>query len=328
MTKYTRRLQKIGSTTMVSLPKEWVDANGLAKNDEVQIEPGENMLVIAANNQSRPIRDVTISYPLPENENISANVTGAYLLGYGMIHIKSAESIPIRDRQNIRDSVRRLAGMEIMEEDASSITAQFLLDPAILNPQKTLKRMSKIVLGMFGDLLNSLISGDQSNLQTLHSRDLEVNRQYFLSVRLIRNAIADKNLADAFNLENVDVVDYRIAANILEGTGDTIVELADELPNTSVSKDDLAKIYEIAKGWPQMGETAVDSFVDNDRRRAISAIESHKKNQAAVASLRNSLSGHGRVQIDFLDILYMFDRVERSWADIADLVKPVYGSPG
>lgn len=310
---------------MVSLPKQWVDANGLAKNDEAQIDISQNTLTVTVGGEGRPAKDVTVSYPLPEEENVAANITGAYLLGYDLIHIKSVTSIPIQDRQSIRDSMRRLVGMEIVEETASTVTAQFLLDATTLNPRKILKRMSAIVLGMFGDVLDALVSKDRSNLQTLPSRDDEINRQYFLSVRLIRNAITDRRLADAFNLENIDVVDYRVAANILEGTGDAIVELAGALLDTSVRNHDLEQIYFAVRNLPQMGEQAVNAFVSNDRRLAIEAIASHKQNQARIASLRSSLQGRRQVQIDFLDLLYMFDRVERSWADIADLVKPIYG---
>lgn len=328
MNRYTRRLQRIGNSILVSLPKAWVDANGLTKNDEAQIEINHNTLSITAGGETRPANDVTISYPLQEEDNIAANITGAYLLGYDLIHIRGVRSIPIQERQSIRDALRRLVGMEIVEEDAATITAQFLPDAATLNPQKILKRMGGLVLGMFEDTLAALVSEDRSNLMTLPSRDSEVNRQYFLSVRLVRNAITDRRLADAFNLENVDVMDYRVAANILEATGDAIVELAEALSRTSIRRGDLEQVHSVAGHIPRMGEQAVDSFVSNDRRLAIEAITSHRENQEKIASLRGSLRGRSQVPIDLLDILYMFDRVERSWVDIADLVKPIYGRSG
>ena len=45
-------------------------------------------------------------------------------------------------------------------------------------------------------------------------------------VRLIRSTLVDKRLANVFNIENIDILDYRVAANLLENAGDTIVELA------------------------------------------------------------------------------------------------------
>ena len=324
MTKFIRRLQRIGSSTLVTLPKEWVIANNLKKKSEVELETGQNSISITINKDSRPTKDVVISYPLPKDENIVADLTGAYLLGYDLISIKSKTNIPIKDRDNIRNSMRRLVGMEIVEEDASTIQMQFLLDSATLNPQKILKQMSTIVIGMFNDILTALTSKDKSNLKTLASRDNEVNRQYFLLVRLIRSTMIDRRLASVFNLENIDVLDYRIAANLLEGVGDTIVELAEALYNTSLSQSDLKKIYEVARNFEEMQKDAINAFIKNDRRLAIEAISLHKKNQTKIKSIRSSLENKTKIPIDFLDIVYMFDRVERSMADIADLIKPIY----
>ena len=235
MTKFIRRLQRIGSSILVSLPKEWVVANNLDKSNEVELETGQDTISISANKEMRPTKELVISYPLPKDENIVADITGAYLLGYDIIQITSKSIIPGEDREKIRNSMRRLVGMEIIEEDASNINMQFLLDATTLNPEKILKRISSIALGMYDDVSNGLILDDKSNLQTLSKRDVEVNRQYFLLVRLIRSTLVDKKLANVFNLENIDILDYRVAANLLENAGDTIVELANFIYNSSLS---------------------------------------------------------------------------------------------
>jgi len=236
LTKFIRRLQKIGSTILVSLPKEWVEANNLDKSIPVELETGHNTISITVNKEKKPSKQVTISYPLPKEENIVANITGAYLLGYDIINVKGKTSISIADREKIRGSLRRLVGMEIIEEDAANINVQFLLDETTLNPEKILKRMSTIAFGMFNDALLGLLSEDKSNLQALSNRDDEIDRQYFLLVRLIRTAMVDKRLADIFNLENIDILDFRIAANLLETAGDTIVELASSISKTTLQK--------------------------------------------------------------------------------------------
>ncbi len=326
MTKFIRRLQRIGSSTLVSLPKEWVDSNQLIKNAEVQLETGQDSITITANKESRPSKEIVISYPLPHEENIVADLTGAYLLGYDIIIIKGKTSIPIGDREKIRNSMRRLVGMEIVEEDSTTINMQFLLDATTLNPQKILRRISNIVLGMYNDTISSLIDEDKSNLRTIANRDDEVNRQYFLLVRLIRSTMIDKRLANAFNLENIDILDYRIAANLLEGAGDTVVELANSLYSTSVPKSYLKKIYDITKNFELMEEKTVKGFIDNDRKLAIEAITLHKTFEEKIQSIKLSLENKKQIPIDYLDLVYMFERVERSWADIADLVKPIYSN--
>ena len=324
MTKFIRRLQRIGSSILVSLPKEWVDANNLDKGSQVEIETGQDSVSISANKETRPTKELVISYPLPKEENIVANITGAYLLGFDIIVINSKSIIPGKDREEIRNSMRRLVGMEIIEEDASHINMQFLLDATTLNPSKILKRMSSIALGMYDDVLNGLISDDKSNLQTLSNRDVEVNRQYFLLVRLIRSTLVDKRLSNAFNLENIDVLDYRVAANILENAGDSIVELSDFIFNFSLSKEFSKKIYDVVKDFNKLAEKSIDAFIKPDRLLAIEAISMHKQYEKKLSLLRTTLGNKKQIPLDFLDLVYMFERIAQSWADVADLVQPIY----
>ena len=324
MTKFVRRLQRIGSSILVSLPKEWVDANNLDKSSQVELETGQDSISISANKETRPTKELVISYPLPKEENIVANITGAYLLGYDIIEINSKSTIPGKDREEIRNSMRRLVGMEIIEEDASHINMQFLLDATTLNPAKILKRMSSIALGMYDDVLNGLISDDKSNLQTLSNRDVEVNRQYFLLVRLIRSTLVDKRLANAFNLENIDVLDYRVAANVLENAGDSIVELSNFIFNFSLSNEYSKKIYDVVRDFNQVAEKSIDAFTKPDRFLAIEAISMHKEYERKLSLLRTSLGNKKQIPLDFLDLIYMFERIAQSWADVADLVQPIY----
>jgi len=226
LSKFTRRLQKIGSSILVSLPKQWVDDHNLVKSSQVQIETLENSLSITAGEGKKLSKEIEIEYPLSGEENIAANITGAYLLGYDIIRINGKSTISVKDREVIRESMRRLVGMEILDEDASNITGQFLLDETSLTPKTIIKRKSSIALGMFDETLSTLTTGDSTNLQTIPNRDDEINRQNFLLVRFIRSTMVDRRLAGIFNLENIDILDYRIAGNILETAGDTFVDLS------------------------------------------------------------------------------------------------------
>ena len=324
MTKFIRRLQKIGSSILVSLPIEWVLANKLEKSDEVELETGSGTISITPTGSSKPPKEVVIEYPVAKEENISADVTGAYLLGYDIIKIKGKSAISIEDRERIRGLMRRLVGMEIVDEDASNVNVQFLLDSTTLSPDKILKRMSSIALGMFRDTINSLTAEDKTVLQTIPSRDDEIDRQYFLLVRLIRSAMVDKKLATALNLGNIDILDYRIAANLLETAGDTIVELANSVQDLSTAKSELRRFYSIASEIEKIHEKAITSFIENNRLLAIEAITLQRNHQRKISELRSFLEPKKQVSIHLLDLVYTFEKLSRCWADVADLVKPVY----
>ena len=309
---------------LVSLPKEWIDANKLGKSAQVEIETTQNNLSIRTQQNKRPSKEIEISYPLPKGESIVPNITGAYLLGYDIIKIIAKSPISVTDRESVRASMRRLVGMEIVDEDATNISVQFLLDETSVNPQKILKRMSSITLGMFSDVVLSLKSGDQTNLETIANRDAEINRQYFLLVRLIRSTIMDSRLAIIFNLENIDILDYRIAANTLEIAGDTIVELSQSLMKSNLSKAEQKRIHDFAKDMEEIQTKSIESFISNNRTLAINAITLQKNNSEKISKIRSSLENKKQIPLAFFDVIYMLEKILQSWSDITDLVKPSY----
>ena len=328
MTTFTRRLQRIGSSILVSLPKEWVVANKLDKSSQVEIETTQNNLSITTQQSRKPTKEVEILYPLSKEDSVVANITGAYLLGYDLIRIKGKSTISIKDRENIRASMRSLVGIEIIDEDAKTITTQILLDESSVNPQKILKRMSSIAQGMFIDVLDMLQNTDQ--LASVVDRDSEINRQYFLLVRLIRSAIVDKRLAATFNLADMDILDYRLAANIIENAGDTIVDITNTISKSmafkTMAKSHFNLIYDIAKDIEEIQTKSVDAFVSNDRTLAITTIQHHKK---LLKKMQDARIPKGRALketeiLPFLDLLQGIENYEKSWSDILDLIQPSY----
>ncbi len=69
---------------------------------------------------------------------------------------------------------------------------------------------------------------------------------------------------------------------------------------------------------------SIDAFIANDRLLAIDSIKLYRNLLSQISKLRSSLEQKRQIPIDFLDIVYMFDRIAKSWADIADLISPIY----
>ena len=303
-------------------------ANKLDKSSQVEIETTQNNLSITTQQSRKPTKEVEILYPLSKEDSVVANITGAYLLGYDLIRIKGKSTISIKDRENIRASMRSLVGIEIIDEDAKTITTQILLDESSVNPQKILKRMSSIAQGMFIDVLDMLQNTDQ--LASVVDRDSEINRQYFLLVRLIRSAIVDKRLAATFNLADMDILDYRLAANIIENAGDTIVSITDTIAKSmafkTMAKSHFNLISDIAKDIEEIQTKSVDAFVSNDRTLAITTIQHHKK---LLKKMQDARIPKGKALketeiLPFLDLLQGIENYEKSWSDILDLIQPSY----
>ena len=318
MVRYARRLQKIGSSVLVSLPKEWIKQNKLDKGNTVVVEVGKDnaIAVYPSGTEQEEAKEVVIPYPSPYAEAIVNEITGAYLLGYDLIKVKGNSHISYDYREMIKEVIRKMVGLEIVDEDASNITAQFLLDATTLDPEKILFRMGSIVSGMYKDTLASLTNKDSNISKIIARRDDEVDRQYFLLVRLIRSAMMDQKLATKLNLSNIDILDYRIAANLFEAAGDAIVELAKAMTNVGQLKrsSDLKNAGELIE---TIQATAVRAFAKKNRADSIKTIKQYAKFNDLLDSAKQNAPAN------MLNIIYVMDKIARCWVDVVDLVKPL-----
>jgi phosphate uptake regulator len=329
MSRYARRLQKIGSSMLISLPSEWIKNNNLKKGNMVMIEVNRNnsISLYPSDIDTEDVKEVNIPHPQLSMDSLTNQIYGAYLLGYNVIRIKGKSQISFDDRELIKLAMRKLVGLEIVDENGSNIISQFLLDANTLDAEKILRRMSSIVAGMYKDTLIGIQKKENGSEKSIISRDDEVDRQYFLLVRLIRSAMMDQKLASKLNLSNIDILDYRIAANHLESAGDYITDFATALP--IITHDNLIEeIIQAASLIEKMQEKSIAGFINKNRVESNEVVKIYSKFNDLL-NLTKELSAQTEVDkqdapIALLNSIFSMDKIARCWVDIADLVKPVY----
>ncbi len=356
MTIYIRSLQQIGSSILISLPVDWVKKNYLAKGKNVSVETNnDNSISIYNNNQEEEIK-IEFSYQYNNSElgvqNGNGNnkgmnssvgkdtkdikillnkIFGAYLLGYNMINIKSKEPITFEDSETIKKSIRKLIGLEIVDENNYNINLQFLLDAKTLNIEKILNMMNSIITGMFRETIYSLDGKFNLDLKKkIASRDDEIDRQYFLIVRLIRTAIMNKKLASILNLSNIDMLDYRIAANYLETAGDLITELTAYFTEVKEDKQLAALIRKTGYSLEEMQIYSIEAFTKMSRVKAFKVIENYEEFKISLSELKKNIKSNKDILINetsiiaVVNIISCLDKLAKCWIDITDLAKPTY----
>lgn len=329
MSRYARRLQKIGSSMLISLPSEWIKNNNLKKGNMVMIEVNRNnsISLYPSDIDTEDMKEVNIPHPQLSMDSLTNQIYGAYLLGYNVIRIKGKSQISFDDRELIKLAMRKLVGLEIVDENGSNIISQFLLDANTLDAEKILRRMSSIVAGMYKDTLIGIQKKENGSEKSIISRDDEVDRQYFLLVRLIRSAMMDQKLASKLNLSNIDILDYRIAANHLESAGDYITDFATALP--IITHDNLIEeIIQAASLIEKMQEKSIAGFINKNRVESNEVVKIYSKFNDLL-NLTKELSAQTEIDkqdapIALLNSIFSMDKIARCWVDIADLVKPVY----
>jgi phosphate uptake regulator len=313
---------------LISLPSYWVRTNRLNKGNTVFIETNEdNSISLFPEAGDLQINDVTILYNQSSVDSLINQIYGAYLLGYSEIRIKGKCQILFEHREHIKLTMRKLVGLEIVDEDNSYIAAQFLLDANSLDAEKILRRMNSIVGGMHRDALDGLRLKIDSIKNLIFSRDDEVDRQYFLLVRLIRSAMVDQKLARKLNLSNIDILDYRIAANHLESAGDYISEFASTVPSISRTKI-VDEIREAGSYIEKMQEKSVAAFTQKNRSESIGMINMYNEFRLIMDAIKELFAKieltNSESTIAVLNSIHSMDKIAKCWVDVADLVKPVY----
>lgn len=327
MVRYARRLQQIGSSILVSLPSMWIKSNNLKKGSivPVHINRDNSISIFASEDDTADkIKELTIPYPSVSMDVLVNQVYGGYLLGYDMIRIKASSQISFEDADRIKKAMRKLVGLEIVDEDGFHMSAQFLLDADTLDAEKILRRMSAIVAGMYRDMLEVIRLKQNSSIRKVISgRDDEVDRQYFLLVRLIRSAMMDQKLAGKLNLSNIDILDYRIAANLLESAGDYIVDLANAIDLSRIKAVD--EIVEAGVLVEKMHEKSVAAFVNKNRSESNGVVKMYDNFMDVINSIKSSVDSYNlESTVAVLNLIYSMDKIARCWVDVADLVKPVH----
>lgn len=350
MTIYTRILQQIGSSVLISLPNEWVKKNSLSKGNTVTVETNiDNTISVYNNYQEEEIKIVFELDDELENQHHMENsyeradrnekitkiilnkIFGAYLLGYNSINVHSKNQISFENSETIKKATRKLIGLEIVDENSFNISFQFLIDAKTLNIQKILGMMNSIIQGMFRETIHSLNGDFSSDLENkIASRDDEIDRQYFLLVRIIRTAIMNKKLASNLNLTNIDMLDYRIAANYLETAGDLIAELVTYLSNFKVANEISVLIKKIGYSLEEMQYYAIEAFISTSRDKAFKVIENYEDFKHSISDLKKNIAVNQHEAIDetysitLVNCISCLDNIAKCWIDITDLAKPTY----
>lgn len=245
-----RRLVKAGQAShTISLPKNWLDKHKLQKGDLVYLyEKGENELIITPENKPDdplPTKEITIPVDGKELSTIQREVTSAYMNNYGSIMLIGDS---ITDKTNdIRKMLHDFVALEVADQTAKTIVAKDLLNVKEISVDKTIRRMDMLVRSMLKD---SIASVDDSELaKSVEMRDLEVNRAYFLMMRLLKSTFSNRKLAELFQLSNEKVLSYYYLTINLENFADAAKHVVD-LISKERKKSKVKTIFaQVEKGY-------------------------------------------------------------------------------
>ncbi|OYT49000.1 hypothetical protein B6U79_02470 [Candidatus Bathyarchaeota archaeon ex4484_231] len=320
-----RKIQRTrGGTFFVTLPKEWAVRSGLNRGSVVStsITPNGRLVIDPKYDLERTLRTAVVK-PSP---HLSREIIGKYLLGYDVIRVEAKDRITIDQREIIRETSSRLVGLEIIEEDYGKVVMQCLLEPSALPPDKILRREHLITSGMYRDVVAALVKGDVQLAKSVTIRDNEVDRLYFLLVRILRTVIQNPALSEKLEVFPIDCLDYRLTASLVESVGDLSSQIAEyviRLNGKKLPENVLNPLSNLQKTVYESYQDAVAAFLS----KSISIAESVRKRRDEVGEKHRQVeSACNALPIDIaqslIAITSLISSIYDHSVDISDLTTP------
>jgi len=317
---WVRRVQEVGRGTFtVSLPREWVERVGLDRGSKLLIIDGGSSLILRPPKLTALYeREVRVKRGY---ERLSVKeVLASYLLGYDVIKVVCDDGFDPDGRRIVKDVCRKLIGMEVIGEDSSSITFQCIVDPEKLDVERTFDRLRFLVYTLQEDVTR-VLSGDQTKMYTLTDRDDEIDRLYFLLVRLLRSPVDVSVATIPFSRR----LDLRVAGLLLENIADRLTRLAYSISEAGNLPGDLvSKLKPVMDRLSSIRDISLKMFIEGELDYMDRFEKLVYENNKLIEEFRSLASIHPNPQIRgvCLEVASIIEEITRSYVDIADLTTP------
>jgi|GEM_PF-1008893 phosphate uptake regulator len=267
------RLQSIGGSVYVALPKDWLRRYSLGKGSAVEVS-----IDIDGSLKIFPLREGVKEAEVPsvkrgneievfveKPEEVYTSLLSAYLRGFDIIVLRLSSSSIEREVKNVIDSTKELLlGLEILDIGSNYIVLKVLASEDT-ELDSLIRNMHKMVRSMYTDALNSLESRDIELAKAVILRDRDVNRLYFYITRVIRKKILTQILEPKTILK---LIDSRMLIKFVE-------EIGDEAKNAAIASIEItSKKLEPNSSYISNVKKAVNN-IDNIYRDTI--MKAHEK---------------------------------------------------
>ncbi|MFX0080596.1 MAG: AbrB/MazE/SpoVT family DNA-binding domain-containing protein [Candidatus Hodarchaeota archaeon] len=250
MERFYRKIQKIGGSLVVSLPKKWTENYELDAGESIGMEirnDGTLLVMPKMQEVGEVIQDEII---LEADQYVIWELLKKSLAGERKITIISEREINKSLRKFIRRYVNRLPNTEIIEETEQKIIVQNFGYKEIPT-KKLIQRLLYLVVNMFEDLENKSFEDLNDNFEQLRNF-------YFILVIHIRTYLRTGiYISSTSEFTPLEAMDYRMFCEKIEEIGEILKELRLN-----------GKVLDLYKETQQYFNEVMNAFLQKDDKLA------------------------------------------------------------
>ena len=271
-----RKLISFGKGSfVVSVPKGWVNKNHLKKGDLISWNDEGTDLVMtpSSNGTVNLVSETTIEAQAKSMDFLKTEIVSAYLNCFDTITIVFDKNFP--NVIKVKEIIRNLSGLEIMEQTSTKISAKNLISINEISIKNIIRRMDVIARAMMEDAMNTCRG--ECNYDNIYQRDEDVNRLYFLGSRVIKTALKNPRIAKMMQLEpwQLNVDKYLLLR--LETISDKQKRVARYICSINLDRTSLEILHKIYSEVVDDYNNVMKSYYNQDKKLAIEVESSMRK---------------------------------------------------
>jgi len=272
-----RKLIAFGKNSyVISLPKQWVDKNRLKKGDLVSLDEKKDGLLLRVKEngliEDEPMR-VVVNSDNKSLGQLKTEIVSAYLNNYNIIEVVSKDLKT--NALRIRDRLRDLTGLEIINQSSTRIVAKDIINVNNISIKTLIRRMDNITRSMMLDTVECFDGIDHAD--NIEYIDEEVNRLHFLAYRIIRSGLSDFRTANSSETSPLKLHSSHTVTKRIERIADNTKLISRYLRETKLDKKWKNELKIIFDGIRETYNDVMKAYYTGDEKMALEIEE--KRNE-------------------------------------------------
>ncbi len=204
----TRKIQKIGNTLYISIPKAWTDQLELKHGEKVTLVTHDGTISIYPKIRSPQPREITLNLNNKSSgQSLKRGIIAAYLDGFDTIELKTETAFAEDQQESVRKTINSLFGLELIEVTSNVIVIECLLKQR-MPVSKTINRIQRVIMSIFTEIISALEMRNLDLLKGLGQRTQDCKRLSLVTNRLLRSIILFPQPSQVEEITFIDCVDY------------------------------------------------------------------------------------------------------------------------
>lgn len=263
----TRKIQKIGNTLYVSIPKSWTDQLHLKHGEKVTLLPQQDGSISIYPQFNNQRREITLNVtPKSSSQSLKRGIIGAYLDGFDSIKVVTETTFSEDQHESIRETIDSLFGLELIEVTGNTMNIVCLLKQT-MPVNKAVTRIHNVIISMCSETIAAVENHNVDLIKGLTRRTRDIKRLLLVTNRLLRSSILFPKPSQNDSISLIDCVDYLQILHVtseIAGNLNKIAKNINFLTGKQLPKNIAKLLVETGKSIQVMYDNSVQALLSKD----------------------------------------------------------------